>query len=218
MYWRLNQDITACIASGRVLFLDVRRDRYFALPPAANERFAAWLTRSGGGRLPEEHETLLARLKIIEQDTGHTATPCTITRARAVDAETLPPLRIGPGTALRVGSAVVKAAREVRHRPLAMMLDHRRQKRALRESSNSALTTRLAQFRAVRPLIPVPRTCLHDCLALLDWLGPSARDVQLVFGVSAFPFGAHCWLQAEGRVIDDHPESPSRYQPILHLP
>jgi hypothetical protein len=52
----------------------------------------------------------------------------------------------------------------------------------------------------------------------MDWLGADRALAQLTFGVAAYPFAAHSWIQADGCRIDDHPESPSRFQPILQLP
>jgi hypothetical protein len=114
--------------------------------------------------------------------------------------------------------AVKSASKDVRTKPLSRILAERLPVATESSRPVAELFRQLAIFRSARPLIPVPRICLHDCLALADWLGPSFRGASLVFGVSAVPFAAHCWLQKDGVVLDDHPESPSRYRPILHLP
>jgi hypothetical protein len=41
--------------------------------------------------------------------------------------------------------------------------------------------------------------------------------VQLVFGVTAYPFGAHCWVQTRHALLGDPPDTIGRYAPILHL-
>lgn len=217
-YWRLGDSLTACAAADRILFLDVRRDRYFALPAAENQAFLDCLQQSQGGEFPDEGRHMLASLGIVDSWMGATltATSHMVTRPEAVDSGWSPRTALRAALLLGVGKAVFSASREIRTRPLEVVL-----RRRMRTGSAHAIPSRVnrvAEFHAVRPFIPVPRVCLHDCLALVEWLGGARGGVQLVFGVSAYPFAAHCWVQADGVVLDDHPDSPSRFQPILHFP
>ncbi len=220
MYWRLSETVTACVASDRILFLDVGRDRYFALPSGYNEPFLSWLTEWQDEDLARRCRTILADLKIISSEAARAVVPtaCTVERPQPVDAEPLPPSRIRAGALVTVGKAVLSAWHDVRSKPLGAVLARRLSEARFASSAPGDMRSRLAEFRSVRPFIPVRRICLHDCLALVDWLGPARAGAQLVFGVSAYPFAAHCWVQANGVVLDDHPESPSRFQPILHFP
>jgi len=220
MYWRLTDSVTACIAAGRVIFLDLARDRYFALPDALNEPFASWLTGPTASDLPMALRMALVELAIVSAvRAGHLApTPCHVGMPVALDAEKLAPAPITFRNLVGVAAAVVTAWRDVRSKPLASILGRRLPPADFAAPINRAdKLARVAAFRSIRPFIPVPRVCLHDCLALLEWLGPSRAGTQLVFGVSAYPFAAHCWVQSGGRVIDDHPESVSRFEPILHF-
>ena len=220
MYWRLSATLTACVASDRILFLDVGRDRYFALPPLENEAILAWLSGPSQGALPDHCRTILSDLGIMDAKTAQelVATPCEVAKPEPLDSTPLPrsPIRLSVlcGVALTVWSAW----RDVRSRQLATVLARRLPKRQCVDPADVDLQSKLADFRSMRPLIPVPRVCLHDCLALMDWLGPARDRAELVFGVSAYPFAAHSWVQADGQVIDDHPESASRFEPILRLP
>lgn len=221
MYWRLSDTVTVCVASNRILFLDVARDKYFALPDAHKEPFLEWLAEPLGAKLPVGCRAMLTDLTVLDPDgtADVVAIPCPVARPTPIDAEPLPILPVRSHALVGVGRAVRSAYREVRYRPLAAVLARRMfDRKPAPSGGDAALRSRLAEFRSVRPLIPVPRVCLHDCLALIDWLGPAGAGVQLVFGVSAFPFAAHCWVQAEGAVLDDHPDSPSRFEPILHFP
>ena len=38
-----------------------------------------------------------------------------------------------------------------------------------------------------------------------------------MFGVTAYPFGAHCWVQTREALLGDEPDTIGRYAPILHL-
>lgn len=218
MYWRLDDSVTACRSADRILFLNVGRDRYLTLPPSLNEPFAAWLSAPADA-VPEALGAVLGQLDINPMQVAAAGLPAEVLvpKPSPIDSEQLPGRPVRAGDLLSVGRAVVSAARDVRARPLKDVLARRFAGRSPAEPPAPDLKSRLAVFRSVRPLIPVPRVCLHDCLALLDWLGPGS-GVTLTFGVSAYPFAAHTWLQAGDRVLDDHPESPSRFEPILQLP
>ncbi len=220
LYWRLSPSVTACIAADRVLLLDVARDRYFALPPALNNSLRTWLEQIGEGRLPDDLHRALGELGVIPagDPVPAAAQPCPVVRSRPIDSAPLPATRLRPRAVWQVAHAVRSAAKDVRQRRLGSILTKRFDPTRERLGGHGDLRSKLAEFRAIRPLIPVPRVCLHDCLALLDWLGPARGGAQLVLGVSAYPFAAHCWVQQDGELLDDHPESPSRFEPILHFP
>jgi hypothetical protein len=218
MYWRLAPSVTACLAADRIILLDIGRDRYSSLPQVLTADFLAWLGRPGSPP-PEACARMLCDLRVNARDAAAAGFPaeCSIAWASPIDSEPTPPCRIRARDLASVGRSVISAARDVRSRPLASVLECRLGGRTDQDHPAPGLNAKLAAFRATRPLVPVPRVCLHDCLALIDWLGASSAGVSLVFGVSAYPFTAHCWLQSGTDVLDDHPESPSRFEPILHF-
>jgi len=57
--------------------------------------------------------------------------------------------------------------------------------------------------------------CLNDSLALVHFLGGQGLFAQWVIGVRVHPFGAHSWVQADGVVLNDHAEHVRHYRPIL---
>lgn len=219
MYWRLNECVTACRVSDRFLFLDVAEDRYLSLPAAVTEDFLSWLD-APGALPPHSCKRILSELRFDHRAACAAGFPmrCPITMASAIDSRTLARVHTRAGDLMSVGHSVVSAARDVRSRPLDRVLARRFSRRSKQDGVAADLEAKLARFRWHRTLVPVPRVCLHDCLALIDWLGSSSAGISLVFGVAAYPFTAHCWLQAGSEVLDDHPESPSRFQPILHFP
>lgn len=220
MYWRLTDSMTTCVAAGQAIFLDIAHDRYFALPEPLNGLFVGWLASDAKDPLPPIAHVAIAQfanLPITWID-DQRPMPVEVGMPAALDAEPLPPVPLNGRDVSCVITAVLRAAFDVRLRPLGLILKQRLSPAGPALSARPRdRTRRLAAFRTVRPFVPVPRVCLHDCLALLDWLGPYREGTQLVLGVSAFPFAAHSWVQAAGRVIDDHPEGVSRFQPILHF-
>lgn len=216
-YWRLSDTVTACSVSGRILFLDIARDRYVALPQDRSGCFLSWL-QSPADPPPEACRAILADLGLDDRASRPAPTSCFVATPIAMDSPSLHRRRVRIREFLSVAQAVISARADLRSRPVADVLARYAPPSARGASPAADLQSRLAIFRSARALVPVGRRCLHDCLALIRWLGPSARGITLVLGVSALPFAAHSWLQSGAMVVDDHPESPSRYQPILHLP
>ncbi len=218
MYWRLTDSLTACIAAERVILLDVHRDRYSALPDALNALLAGWLADLPAP-LPRTLRLALVELDIIRPDSAPLmAEACAVQMPSTLDADVSVPSRLGFAQLIHIAAVVRRAVRDVRDRPLGATLAQRLCPSMFAAPINALeRKARTAVFQSARPFVPVPRICLHDCLALLDWLGPSRSGCELVFGVSAFPFSAHSWIQADGCVLDDHPESVSRFEPILHF-
>lgn len=218
-YWRLNADVTVAVSAGRAVFLDIARDRYIMLPPPLNAVFVEWL---GGPAEPMPEAclaTLAARLG-FEGEEQCRAQPISLTVPSDVPGTNLPRVRAGLGEALGVATAVIRARRMLRKMPLHINLEHRRsglERPAGRVADPQATAVKAAVYHAVRHLAPVRRVCLLDSLALVDWLGEDLEAVQLVFGVTAYPFGAHCWVQTRHALLGDPPDTIGRYAPILHL-
>jgi hypothetical protein len=59
--------------------------------------------------------------------------------------------------------------------------------------------------------------CLFDSLALIHFLAQYGLYPDWVFGVSADPFEAHCWVQAGQVVLNDTVERVSAFTPILTI-
>lgn len=210
-YWRIGATVTACLVSGRIIVLDAARDRYFALAADGTGDFLEWADCPGSAPPPS-----LESLVIDPCGSRYAPARLEVPAVAPMDPPVLPKVVPGCNDLARIGRAVRAAARDVRSKPLAEILSRRLAGRRHGGATFAEMVPKLALFRSARPWIPVPRVCLHDCLGLIDWLGADA-GVNLVFGVSALPFAAHCWVQADGWIVDDHPESPSRYQPILHF-
>ena len=137
-----------------------------------------------------------------------------------VSGSALSGVRPGLGQVLGVASVVMRARRALRRSPLRANLERRRAALGhglarLVDRRETAL--RAAVYHAARPFAPAGRVCLLDSLALIDWLGDDAGQAQLVLSVTAYPFGAHCWVQTRQALLGDAPDTIARYAPILHL-
>lgn len=81
----------------------------------------------------------------------------------------------------------------------------------------AALLADVGRFHRWSPYAPVSGKCLLRSFLLLRGLRRAGHDAQWVFGVSTWPFMAHCWLQAGDTVLDDTFERVAGYTPILVL-
>lgn len=217
MFWKILPHATVCIAADRLILLDIRQDRYFQVPSEQAGPMRHWLEQDGPGPPPREVTKMLVKYRISRA----VDLPCSVSRHGVrVPAQLMSPIwqdqqyrRAGiAGVALAVAAARMK----LRLRPLAAVLADHIHSGSTRRAPVS-LHTRSAAFDQARTLVPSPRNCLPDTLALDAWLGEDARDCELVFGVTAEPFKAHCWLQGPHAVLNDSYDHVSRYTPILAL-
>ncbi len=218
-YWRLNADVTVAVSAGRAVFLDVARDRYVMLPPPLNATFVEWLG-GPGAPMPEPCLSALAERLGFENRERHPARAISLAIPCDVAGAGLPHAQAGLGDTLGVATAVIRAKRMLGKMPLRANLERRRsplERPARRVADRQATAAKAAIYHAVRHLAPIRRVCLLDSLALVDWLGEDLEAVQLVFGVTAYPFGAHCWVQTRQALLGDPPDTIGRYAPILHL-
>lgn len=72
-------------------------------------------------------------------------------------------------------------------------------------------------FQRWAPYAPVTYKCLLRSFLLLRFLHRHGQDADWVFGVTTWPFEAHCWLQVEDVVLDDELDRVARYTPIMVL-
>ncbi|MBW4332231.1 lasso peptide biosynthesis B2 protein [Stakelama sp. CBK3Z-3] len=217
MAWQLAPNVTFCIASGTVLFLDVGRDRYFALPDTLSPAFLTWLETA---EVSDDSKGAIALLRAAS-----------IVR-RVAQATSLEPVRISvPGRTLD------EAARSsIGARSLAIWsrtrASYRRTRRHLRQGGligliEAARTSRPAsddvrdpaaaarEFQRARGPRALEGDCLVSSFAMLDFLHRQGSDARAVFGVMVKPFHAHCWVQSETEILNDEVDHVRIFTPIL---
>lgn len=82
-------------------------------------------------------------------------------------------------------------------------------------SQEHVLATVLLSYRSALPWIPFEGECLQRAFQLRRILMREGIATDWVFGVRAWPFGAHCWLQIGDEVIGDSLARVSQYSPIM---
>lgn len=80
--------------------------------------------------------------------------------------------------------------------------------------SPEELATILARFERMALFLPVPILCLFRSFFLLHFLASYGYAADWVFGVSLFPFRAHCWLACGDLLLGETAGRAMEFSPI----
>lgn len=205
MDYHFAPDVHACRSDDLIVFLDVRRDRYFAAPGGACELDAPRrMLRASNEEGVRWGAKLLAQGLVRETAAAAEVT----THASSRMIASLPEAPAYVAALLWAGAAVDRkglrrAIVELGKRRADTPVD------PLRARSEAAL------FASWRPLWPRAFVCLHDTLALAWFLSARQASCEIVFGVQARPFAAHCWAEAGGEILNDEAEYCAAFDVIL---
>jgi len=218
--WRLADHVSFCWVEGQAIFLDLSRDRYFALPRGVNKAFCRWSEqRDPALAMPD----VLVRHNLVvssQLDQMPSVLPCTFAAPTKVATQLNPTGGSRWSRNCEAASLLMRMRRRVRTRPLQQLVAEATLSfgddigdRALRRLSVNDLAL---EFGRVRNWFPKHQiSCLPDSLALTTFLARHGHATTLVFGVTAQPFGAHCWVQTGATLLNDMLDHVVRYTPIL---
>jgi len=219
-FLQLHPHVSYGLVGDRAVFLDLRRDRYLALDRRAEDAFQALRTAvepvlpPGAGR-----DALLATGLFREGSLSGRMAPADVPRLTnsVLDECNMPPSGLaGP---LRAWACVSRARKRLGTWTLYDIVGALRDDRhaAKPRGELSAAEHAARAFLSARALCPIERSCLLDCLAMLDRLGDKSGHARLVFGVRLNPFGAHCWLQTERKLLTDAHDTIGEFVPVLSV-
>jgi hypothetical protein len=236
MYF-LSKDCFVCNAQGYWIILNVNRDKYLCVTHAdlasISRRLHGWRNHIGTvGRFPQfggEADSLIASLMSSGIITGNPndGKPFAESECPACEKAMGHPEFYAPAThsvlsITRFFLACMKIDWQLRRKRLSRILA-RIERRRLRARSSAIIhnvthTSKLmAAFEDLRGLYPRPYLCLFDSLALLEFLASYHSFPQIVFGIVADPFQAHCWLQEGNVLLNDDLERVGNYKPIVSV-
>jgi hypothetical protein len=234
--------VYACAVQNQVIFLDLRRNRYLSATLQELQRVAGFvdgwpseLQAEGLGLavdvLSEGVQTTLTNLvkhQLLYPSMERTHDRGTIAKSAGPPARAAISDRCEKGTKpVTLGHLLsfVRAATLARYRLAACSFYstiRRIGKRRMRhsvypESSEFAeLGSLVAAFRRLRPLLPASKVpCLLSSLVLIEFLARYGHFPNLVFGVRAAPFSAHCWVQHGCMVLNCTLEEALTFTPIM---
>ncbi|WP_245829527.1 lasso peptide biosynthesis B2 protein [Novosphingobium mathurense] len=204
------------------MFLDIRANRYFALPEKLNTSFVSAIGDCVMGTVsPDELAALKTGMSDLSGFKGTVSVQefqafATATSDHAPDSNSVP---IPALLLMQVAIACFSAKLLVRLCPLHWLLARIGQNHPHKPKPPSTqIQDHLAgAFRRVQLLMGKDGNCLPHTLAFV-WLSRRlGYTPRLVIGVRINPFGAHCWCQDGPVVLNDHFENVRTYQPILIL-
>ena len=206
-------------------YLCMTQDDFMSVAPLLHGWRAENTVQSG--EIPSDDDVtatvnLLIENNVLTDDPGNGKPFSTLEgleRKRSIDAPTpFHPLSTALQMLPRFVMCCLSTDRHLRTKPLSFIIDRIRRRNACaktRDASGDRLRSLIRGFTVLRPLYPRPYLCLFDSLALLEFLARNHVFAQLVFGVVADPFEAHCWLQKGTTVLNDEIERLYKYRPIL---
>ncbi|WP_158085624.1 lasso peptide biosynthesis B2 protein [Henriciella aquimarina] len=223
----LPHGVFACRTGGTVIFLDARHDRYACL----NERQSAWFAEIGqsdGNTLSHQAECLATQLTrrgllCNEPETGRTALiPACAPRALNSLVDTYrPPLvywRSAPHLLLALWTCRPLAG--PRRRPLADALravGHWKSRLSGAGVPGTAdLELIVRRFHGLTPyFFTTQDACYLRSLTLIRYLAGLGISADWVFGVRLAPFGAHCWVERDGLLLNESSDVAAEYEPLM---
>jgi hypothetical protein len=179
----------ACVDGEWLVILDLRGDRYWALPrPGSLEAVAPALSARG----------LLAT--VGSRSSG------------AAFSRSVWPAWLALIEAAIWADSIVRSGRLDR----AFSWISRRSASAPKPEA-SGVTGIYDRFDRMRIWIPHDYVCLFNSLCLIRFMLRRGAGANLVFGVRARPFAAHCWVEAGGRILDDGGEDCATFTEIARV-
>ncbi len=200
----MEDSLAWCECDGRLVFLDVRADRYFQLSSDQEIAFRQALDHPAEG---SRHQPSTFPVRAAWRSPTHTSQA----------------IARGPFNLADIAAAIWWQRRVERRLVTGSLYQTLL---TLRDAQASVATgvrcpekldRTLRAFQHARVLRSAADRCLPRSIALALRLARYGLAAQLVIGVRTNPFGAHSWAQHEDAVLNDSVEEVLRFIPILVL-
>ncbi|CCW19661.1 hypothetical protein EBBID32_40300 [Sphingobium indicum BiD32] len=203
-----------CVAGGRHFFLDRVANRYFALADQDQRMFACLTTANGDD--VSKPDCSMAVIQLLVPCPQGSIAPC---QPRFRPTGELGAHEAGRFSLLQVTRATFAYAVAkvlLRRNSLAWLLDDLARRKAAIDRSvepEDGLVHLALAFEALRSFIGQDQ-CLPLSIAYARCAYARGYRVEIVFGVTPRPFGAHCWVQQGGDVLNDRLARVEHFTPI----
>lgn len=196
-------DLAWCDLGGTLIFLDIGRDRYFCLSDTCNRKAFHELEKAGLDRVQQP----ACWPKPVDW-----TPPIRTSVAIGSGSFRLPDIARAIWIQRRTERRLISTSFAATLTDLRCLMDtvDRRASRSRRTAAQN-----IRAFEHARLLRTAADRCLPRSIALALCLASDGERTNLVIGVKLAPFGAHCWVQSGGEVLNDSVEEVLRYQPIL---
>lgn len=222
----LAQHAFVCRCDRQVVILDLRRDRYLAVDAYKHAALAAlvqdWpacndetVDADATPALALAHSLMSLGVLTQPPQTGKSAAPLPAVVARS---EWNQSSQASTGTMFAVVLATIGASLLLRWLPFERVVERVRRRQLQQRATSDIYQLRqlVGQFRCARAwLFSSDNRCLHETLALLEFLALHHHYPRWIFGVHTTPFAAHCWLQHDDIVVNDSLDKVAQFTPIM---
>lgn len=227
-YW-LNPNIHFCLCDDALIFLDVARDSYFRF--SGNQRAwfetirAARSIRELGGPAAGFAERLVSR-QILTRDRlagKPLSDPCFTPPGACLSSLSVAatPSHIMPTTrdmALSVVSAWWLEHMYAFEDVVACVGRWKRRATRREDPSLEEVLETASRFHAITPyFFSTHDACRFRSIALMRFLTRSGIQPDWVFGVRLCPFGAHCWVEYKGVILNEDSDTVAEFRPIMSV-
>jgi hypothetical protein len=218
MAFRLREGVHWCLCGEQVVFLDVQADRYFCLPIEGSADFLRAVEGEIDAADAATFGSLIERQMLIEDPQSSGISPSVAIESVTgdlFDEYAAPAAR----DVLEAFAAELKISSHLRRKSLGEILGAAAAKTRVRRQADTGQSLRriVSANRAVSLVLRATDRCLVRALAVHATCRRHGLYPSLVFGVRMHPFGAHCWVQADDKVVVGDFEQARLYTPILVL-
>jgi hypothetical protein len=234
--FQLVDDAYVCLADNRLVFSDVRHDRYRCLD-RRNTQAALRLFPDFPGlcdaQTPEDLADDQERARLVggallqaglladKEIGGKPFVPISIPAPTRSIASDRPVWTAQPtlGNWMSFLQAAFGASGKLRFQSLRRIVrrveNRKRQHIGPNSEDRDTLDDLVAIFHRLRPYYVREYLCRFDSLALVDFLARYGLFPSWVFGVTSEPFAAHCWVQDGNVVLNDSIDYVERFTPVM---
>jgi hypothetical protein len=215
MGFRLRDDIFYCVSNDQISLLDLRQDRYLALPPRMDAAFRCLLAKPDSVAATPL-TTQLLKLGILIEDSSRIGFPLPVQAATPirslVDEHAT---RTSPWLAAEAIFWQFHTASRLKRSGLHSVIGQLKEDAGRQIQKKPPSLPLLHSFLVSRRLMPSQEQCLRWSIAMVRYLYRHGIKASLIIGVATKPFRAHAWVQSGDVVYSDRLDTVLRYTPIL---
>lgn len=227
MRFSLSETIRYCLDSDVVIFLDVRKHQYFCYDGELREKFYTLTQCNFGAAIPvelrefAEHLTHAGIIRVaIDEHDRIAPTPNEVAHGSIFDNDELRGIRLSFRSARQIFVAALECSWLLHSKDLIEISNRleqwKRQTASEPESDGNAVSSIISGFLDAAPwFLTVKDQCLYRSLLLVRYLSLRKISADWIVGVRYDPFRAHCWVERNGVILNDHLENVLAYKKIL---
>jgi hypothetical protein len=213
----LRPGLNFAFADGRIILLDVERDRYFCLSEPLDRSLARVLRQTGLDAADQQNLDRLVKRDILVEGGSVQLEVLTALPPRLSALDVCEP--VPPSPLLTLNASCRLAFAKWLHRRLTLSDFLKRVYRtefAQDPTYDAAALARIAfAFRRASFLSRTRDFCLPSSICLTVYLRRLGFPARLTLGVAGRPFAAHCWVQVDDIVANDVLDHVVCFTPIL---